>query len=144
MPEEHYPLVWADLAAVMSLPAEIDISNADLVREDLLSAINRGAALLIVDMSATTFCDSAGVNALVRAFKRATASGSGMRLVVAAPAELRRLAITGVDHLIDAYPNVAMAMAAVDHAGPPEEAQPGYATAHQGDEDSDGFAARPG
>jgi anti-sigma B factor antagonist len=144
VPEEHYPLVCGDLVAVISLPAEIDISNADLVREELLSAINRGAALLIVDMSATTFCDSAGVNALVRAFKRATASGSGMRLVVAAPAVQRILAITGVDHLIDVYPSVAVAMTAVDHAGPPEKAPPGYAGAHTGDEDSDGLAARPG
>jgi len=81
-------------------------------------------------MSTTTFCDSAGVNALVRAFKRATASRAGMRLVVATSAVQRILAITGVDHLIDIYPTIAAAMAAVDHAGPPEKAQPGYVTGH--------------
>jgi anti-sigma B factor antagonist len=115
---------------VVSLPDEIDISNVGQVREDLLSIINRGTALLVVDMSTTTFCDSAGVDALVRAFKRATASGVGMRLVVATSAVQRILAITGVDHLIDIYPTVAAAMAAVDHAGPPEKAQPGYVTGH--------------
>jgi anti-sigma B factor antagonist len=118
-------VLWAGQAAVVSLPDEIDISNADGVREILLSTINRGAALLVVDMSTTTFCDSAGVNALVRAFKRATASGAGMRLVVATTAVQRILAITGVDHLIDIFPSVAAAMAAIDHAAPPEKGPPG-------------------
>ena len=137
-------MLWLGQAAVVSLPDEIDISNAGQVREDLLSNINRGAALLVVDMSTTTFCDSSGVNALVRAFKRATASGAGMRLVVSAPAVQRILAITGVDHLIDSYPSVSAAMAAVDHAGPPAKDQPGAVTAHTGDADSDDCAARPG
>src|SRR5216683_6975022 len=94
---EHYAVLWVGLVAVVSLPAEIDISNADQVRDDLLSILNRDAALLVVDMSATTFCDSAGLNALVRAFKRATASGAGMRLAVSEAAVRRILAITGVD-----------------------------------------------
>jgi anti-sigma B factor antagonist len=141
---EQCPVLWVGQAAVVSLPDEIDISNVGQVREDLLSIINRGTALLVVDMSTTTFCDSAGVDALVRAFKRATASSAGMRLVVATPAVQRILAITGVDQLIDIYPTVAAAMAVVDHAGPPEKAQPGYVTAHTGDADSDDCAARPG
>src|SRR5258707_13201941 len=116
---EHYAVLWVGLVAVVSLPAEIDISNADQVRDDLLSILNRGATLLVVDMCATTFCDSAGLNALVRAFKRATASGAGMRVVVSARAVQRVLAITGVDHLIDIYPTVAAAMAAMAAADSP-------------------------
>ena len=143
MSPEHYPVVWVGQVAVLSLPGEIDISNADQVREDLLSIINRGATLLVVDMSATTFCDSAGVNVMVRAFKRATASGAGMRLVVSAPAVLRILAITGVDHLIDIYPSVVAAMAATDQPGPGGKAQPGYATTHTDHADPDDWATQP-
>src|SRR5258708_31043970 len=127
---EHHAVLWVGVAAVVSLPAEIDISNADQVRDDLLSILTRGAALLVVDMSATTFCDSAGLNALVRAFKRATASGSGMRVVVSARALQRVFAITGVDHLIDIYPTVAAAMAAADQPGPAGKPQPAHATTH--------------
>ncbi len=137
-------MVWVGQVAVISLPGEIDISNADRVREDLLSIVNRGATLLVVDMSATTFCDSAGINAMVRAFKRATANGTGMRLVVTGPAVLRVFAITGVDHLIDVYPSVAVAMAATDQPGPGGKAQPGYATTHTDHADPDGRAARSG
>jgi anti-sigma B factor antagonist len=105
-------VAWLGKAAVITLPAEIDIANADQVREDLLLTLNRGAATLVVDMGGTTFCDSAGVNALVRAFKRATASGAQMRLVVSAPIVQRVLSITGVDQLIDIYPTVAASLAA--------------------------------
>lgn len=104
-------MVWLSKAAVISLPVEIDVSNADQVREDLLSVLNRGAAMLIVDMGGTTFCDSAGVNALVRAHKRATADGGQIRLVAPAPAVRRVLAITGVDRLMDVYPTVAASLA---------------------------------
>jgi anti-sigma B factor antagonist len=109
---ETSPVAWLGKAAVITLPAEIDIANADQVREDLLLTLNRGAATLVVDMGGTTFCDSAGVNALVRAFKRATASGAQMRLVVSAPIVKRVLSITGVDQLIDVYPTVAASLTA--------------------------------
>lgn len=95
----------------MTLPAEIDVTNADQIREALLGVVNQGAVSLIADMSKTRFCDSTGVSALVRTFKRATASGGGMRLVVDSPAVQRVLGITGVDHLMPIYPSVAASLA---------------------------------
>ena len=90
--------LWIGQTAVVTLPAEIDITNADQVREDLLSVLNQGAALLIADLSTTTFCDSAGVSALARIFRRADASRSEMRLVVSTLAVQRVLALTGLSH----------------------------------------------
>lgn len=104
---------------MVTLPAEIDATNADQVRESLLGVVNQGAASLVADLSKTTFCDSTGVSALVRTFKRATASGGGMRLVVSSPAVHRVLSITGVDHLMPLYPSVAASLAAPhDQPGP--------------------------
>jgi anti-sigma B factor antagonist len=114
---ESSPVVWLGEAAVITLPAEIDIANADQIREDLLLTLNRGAATLVVDMGETTFCDSAGVSALVRAFKRASANRTQMRLVVGARGVQRVLSITGVDHLIDVYPTVAASLAAAGQDG---------------------------
>ena len=62
-------------------------------------------------MSKTHFCDSAGVSALVRTFRRATTSASAMRLVVSTPAVERVLSIAGVDRLVDTYPSVAASLA---------------------------------
>jgi anti-sigma B factor antagonist len=121
-------VAWLGEAAVITLPEEIDISNADQVRDDLLTLLNRGPAALIVDMAQTTFCDSAGVNALVRAHKRAAANGADVRLIVAAPGVARILAITGVDRLIAVYPSVIASLAGADGAdasGEPARTDPG-------------------
>jgi anti-sigma B factor antagonist len=115
----------------MTLPAEVDISNADQIRQDLVTLAGQGAWMVIADMSATTFCDSAGVTALVRAVRKANASGAGLRVAACAPGVARVLAITGVDRLIDIYPSVAAAMA-----------DPGSETARQGDTACPGPAGR--
>ena len=110
MPQERYPVLWIGQVAVVALPVEIDVTNAGAVREDLLAVLNHGAVLLVADLSRTTFCDSAGVSALVRTFRRAAASASGMRLVVGTPAVQRVLSITGVDRLVDIFPSVAASL----------------------------------
>lgn len=140
MPQEHFPVLWLGQAAVVSLPVEVDITVADQVREDLLSVLNRGPAALIVDMAGTTFCDSAGVHALVRAHKRAAASRADMLLVVTAPAVQRVLAITGVDRLIAVSPSVAEALAAAGQSAEDQKPPPGSAGAQAG---PDEWAARP-
>jgi anti-sigma B factor antagonist len=144
VPQERFPVVWLSKVAVITLPVEIDIANADQVRDDLLSVLNRGAATLIVDMGGTTFCDSAGVNALVRAHKRATANGSELRLVISAPAVQRVLDITGVDHLMDIYPSVAASLAAADRPGPDEKASAPRDGYHAALADPGDWAAQPG
>ena len=114
---ECYPVLWIGQTAVVTLPAEIDITNAGQIREVLLSVLNQGAALLIADLSKTTFCDSAGVSALARSFRRAEASQSDMRLVVSTLAVQRVLALTGIDRLLDIYPSVAASLAASPDSG---------------------------
>ena len=139
MSQEHYPVLWIGQVAVVTVPAEIDVTNADTVRDELLAVIDHGAALLIADLSKTNFCDSAGVSALVRVFRRAATSGSALRLVVSTPAVQRVLSITGVDRLVDIFPSVAASLAGpYDQAGQPDQAQPDNATAKA---DTDGGGA---
>ncbi len=135
MSQEHYPVKRTGRTAVVTLPAEIDITNADQVREDLLSVVNQGADLLVADLSRTTFCDSAGVGALARTFRRAEANQSEMRLVVGTSAVRRVLELTGVDRLLDVYSSVA---AALDSAAGRDIALGGNVTTSA---DSDGGAA---
>jgi anti-sigma B factor antagonist len=134
-------VIWVGRVAVMTLPAEIDVSNADQIREDLLAAVAQDASLVIADMSATTFCDSAGVTALVRAMRKANASGTGLRVTTSAPAVTRVLAITGVDQLIDIYPSVAAAMADPGNDAAGRDRIP---RGPAGQADSEGRAPQPG
>ena len=65
--------------AVVTLPAEIDMANADRVGADLQAALAPGVTAVVADMTATTFCDSRGIHALVLAHQRATACGAELR-----------------------------------------------------------------
>lgn len=121
----YCPVLWIGRAAVVTLPAEVDVTNADQVREDLLAVLNRSAALLIADLSQTTFCDSAGVSALARALRRAEASQSEMRLVVGTSPVRRVLALTGLDRLLEIYPSVPEALG--ENAAPTADTDDGAA-----------------
>jgi anti-sigma B factor antagonist len=98
--------------AVVALPEHIDVSNAGQICEELLSVINRGAVVLIADMTATLSCDQSGAEAVMRAYQRAHASGTQLRLVVTAQIVRRVLGINGLDRLIPVYPSVEAATAA--------------------------------
>jgi PAS domain S-box-containing protein len=57
-------------------------------------------------------CDHAGADAVARAYQRAAASGTQLRLVVTAPIVRRVLSINGLDRLIPIYPSLQAAIAA--------------------------------
>jgi anti-sigma B factor antagonist len=108
MTAEDCKLWRAGPHAILTLPAEIDLANADQVREALLAAIGHDP-VLIADMSRTTFCDSAGVQAVITANRLAAATGTEFRLV--ATAVLRIFTVIGADQLISIYPTLEAALA---------------------------------
>jgi anti-anti-sigma factor len=114
--EERFPTTWSGRTAVVTAAGEIDLTNAEWLRDALLSALNAGACCLVADLTATTFLDSAGVTALVRASRRASASDAVLRLAVTAPAVLRVLNLVGIDQLISIYPSVATALNSLPQA----------------------------
>jgi anti-sigma B factor antagonist len=97
---------------VITLSGEIDLTIADEAGAALLAALSQGPTTLIVDMSQATFCDSAGVNALVRAARRATAGNVELRIVAAAAPVLRVFSLVGIDRVLEVHPSVAAALAA--------------------------------
>jgi stage II sporulation protein AA (anti-sigma F factor antagonist) len=111
--EERFSATWSGRTAVVTATGEIDLTNAESLRNELLSALNAGALGLVVDMTATTFIDSAGVTALVRASRRAAATEATVRLAVTAPAVLRVLNLVGIDQLIQVHPSVTDAVASL-------------------------------
>jgi anti-anti-sigma factor len=95
--QERSSVTWAAGLPVVTPPLEIDIANAADLRADILAASSGGQATVIIDMSETAFCDSTGLNVLVRAHKQLDAEGRQLRLVIRAPTLLRIFAVTGVD-----------------------------------------------
>ena len=112
MADDLFPATWTGRHAIVSFPGQVDISNVDQLRDRLLSVINRGATVLIADMTSTVSCDHAAVDAIARACQRAAASGTQLRLVVTAPLVRRALSIEGLDRLVSIYPLLDAAVAA--------------------------------
>ena len=107
MTAEGGELRWMGEQAVVTVPAEIDTINAGEVRQALLAA-SHDATVLIIDMSGTTFCDSAGVQAIIDTYNQAAATRTQLRLV--ATEVLRILTLVGVDQLIPIYPTLEAAL----------------------------------
>ena len=85
---------------VVATPPELDISNAGELRAALMATVAEGHATVVLDLSGTSFCDSAALQVLVRVHKRAVAEGGELRLVMRAVSLLRLFKITGVDRVI--------------------------------------------
>jgi anti-anti-sigma factor len=111
--DERFPTAWSGRTAVVTAVREIDLTNAEGLLDTLLSALNAGAAGLVVDMTMTTFIDSAGVTALARASRRSAAVDATVRLAVTAPPVLRVLSLVGIDQLIEVHPTVTAAQASL-------------------------------
>jgi len=105
MPDTGYPCQIVSGVPVVTAPSEIDATTVGQLRAILLEWQSRGHAMMVVDMTATQFCDSAGLRELVRAHKRALAEGGALRLVMPADGAVRRvLDVTGLDRLIPTSP----------------------------------------
>lgn len=103
MPGTGHEIRWVDGLPVASAPAELDITNAGDLGEAMRSCLDAGHTTLVVDMSETTFCDSAGVEQLVQANQQAVAAGGEVRLVIGAVPVMRLLAIVGVDRVVPIF-----------------------------------------
>src|ERR1700722_4997456 len=90
---DNFPVDWDHPVAVVTMPDEIDIANAEDIRDTLLAVLNQGITTLIVALTRTSFCSCAGAGAFARAHQRAQASAGQVRLVVRAPIVRRLLAI---------------------------------------------------
>jgi anti-sigma B factor antagonist len=74
------------------------VTNADQARAAVLAAAAEGPAVVIIDMSETTFCDSAGVQAIVGAYRQA--AQTDIQFMIVAVAVARILTLVGVGDLI--------------------------------------------
>ena len=104
------PVRLHDGCAVVVLPEEIDAVNADMVTDTLLTVLNRTGASVIADMSRTTFCDAAGIRAIIRAHIRARSLDTGLRVVLTSPIVRRIFQLTRVDELVRIYPALGLAL----------------------------------
>ena len=124
MTDEGFEVTWSGRHAIVTMPAEIDLINATGLGHQLSAAASLSPEVTTIDMSATTFCDSAGIRVLVRAHEHAAASGAELRIAIGASPVRRILQLTGVDQVLPVYQDVRQSLTTprADPAANPDSA----------------------
>ncbi|WP_086724245.1 STAS domain-containing protein [Streptomyces sp. NRRL B-24085] len=96
---------------------EMDWQTAAFLRERLLGEITAGQRCVVLDLSAVSFCDSAGLNVLLWAWRRAGQAGSVLVLAGVQQKVQRTLEMAGADTVLRVYRTVGEAENALDADG---------------------------
>jgi anti-anti-sigma factor len=101
-------------AVVARLTGEVDLSNVDEIRTQLVDAVSHEIETLIVDLTQTQYLDSTGVRLLFELAERLQGRRQQLRLVVDDGALVRRVVVlTRLDQRVPLDPTVEAALSAV-------------------------------
>lgn len=104
-----------DGVVVIHVEGEIDISNRVEMTQAMTAAIPNTASATVVDLSATTYLDSAGVHVLFDLAKQLGQRQQRLLLVVPARAPMRRaLLLTHIDELTPIHERLDEALTSID------------------------------
>ncbi|MBG0814560.1 STAS domain-containing protein [Planomonospora sp. ID82291] len=95
---------------VVALHGEIDVATAPALRRRLLNTLQHSTDLLVLDLSAVSFCDASGLSVLVDVRRRAMASGITVRIAAPRPPVARLLHVTGLDRAFPVHPTLSSAL----------------------------------
>jgi anti-sigma B factor antagonist len=105
--------------AVVAVGGAMDFESTPVLTELLLGLVEQGRRHLVLEMSQVGFCDSSGLNALVRVLRQAKGRQGSLALVAPTEPVERLLAITAVDSVISQYPSVPLALESSTPTGQP-------------------------
>jgi anti-anti-sigma factor len=104
----------SDVGPVVHLRGEIDLSNSDAVRADLLDAVRQDCQGMILDLRETSYLDSSGVRLLFELAERLHARRQRLVLVVSEEALIRRVVVlTKLDDVVPLVPDVGEGISAL-------------------------------
>jgi anti-anti-sigma factor len=106
---------------VARAPADIDAANAVKVRDELIACMRHESFELIVDLSATRYLDSAGIDMLLRLNESLAQRRATLRLVIVPRSDLARLAeLVAIPSAIPVHADVADAVREASRRRPAE------------------------
>ncbi|MFH9553780.1 STAS domain-containing protein [Streptomyces sp. NPDC017435] len=95
---------------VADVSGPLDLHTAPFLHQQLTRTLERNPAL-ILNLAGVSFCDSSGLNTLIRLHRRAQDAG-GRLMLAAPPAHLSRMLVrTGLDTVLHRYVSVGEAQA---------------------------------
>jgi anti-anti-sigma factor len=120
VPGQQPVVYWSGRHAVVGMPEEIDVTNAPGLAGLLDAVAGQSAEVITADLTATSFCDSAGIEVLARAHRLAATRGAEFRLALGDSPVARILELTGLDAVVAIYRDAAQSLSA-----PPAPGQAG-------------------
>ena len=104
---------WHNDLPVARLDGEIDASNVGVTGDRLRSLVSNRSVGLIVDLAATTYLDSAGINLLFALGEELRGHQQRLALVVVGGSPIARMiSLTGLDQAVAARETLDEALAA--------------------------------
>jgi len=98
---------------VVTITGEIDASNSSEVAARLYAAMSNRSTALVVDLTPTTYIDSAGINVLFEVSHNLSERQQQLHLVIAPDSPVARmLAIVGLNATVPTHETRSLALAA--------------------------------
>ncbi|TDU74093.1 anti-anti-sigma factor [Streptomyces sp. KS 21] len=94
---------WSGRTAVVTLTGELDHDGPEPLVEALGQALAQDAERIVVDCGRLTFCDSTGLNIMLRGRLQAGEAGSALELAALRPVVARMFDITGARALFTVH-----------------------------------------
>ena len=105
---------WHGEVPVARLEGEVDASNVDEIAERLRSLLTNRSFAMVIDLSGTTYLDSAGINLLFALGEEMRARQQRLALVVREGSPIvRMMTLTGLDRAVAVHASVPDALGVV-------------------------------
>jgi anti-anti-sigma factor len=102
---------WHDEVPVARVQGEVDASNVKEMGDRLRSLLSNRSVAMIVDLSATTYLDSAGINLLFALGEEMRSRQQRLALVVGATSPIARMiTLTGLNRVMPVHPTLPDAL----------------------------------
>lgn len=109
-------VLYDEGVALVALGGELDLSVVDQLDSAVQQAVGDGLRLVVLDLSALSFCDSSGLGGLLRA-ARVLREADGTLLVAGAHDAVQRLLqLTSMERALTIVPDVSAALVALRKA----------------------------
>jgi anti-anti-sigma factor len=99
-----------DRCVVVQVAGSLDMDTVTELQDALTGLIDQGRPHLIMEVSQVGFCDSMGLNTLLRLLHLSKAAGGSLALVNASPKLQRIMQLTGAGTVLSLHPTVEQAL----------------------------------
>jgi len=99
-------------SVVLTVLGDLDMAGAPTLRQAVVAEVTGGTRLVVLDLTAVDFLDSAGLGVVVGGLRRLRAHGGDLVLVCPEPRIRQVFESCDLDRVFDLHPDVEAAVAA--------------------------------